>query len=171
MNQKLILLLFLISLGTLQRACGQTAKFKALFLYNFTQNIGWPSNSGSSDKFIITVVGDKEMMTELEKLAAIKKVGSRSIIVKHCNQVKEVSDSQMVYLSATKSNLMPLLAAEHQNKPVLLVSSKEGLCPKGAAICFTTVDGKLRYEISPSNIGNHNLEVNNKLISLGIAVN
>ena len=171
MNQKLILLLFLLLIGTLERACGQTAKFKALFLYNFTQNIGWPSNSETSDKFIITVVGDKEMVTELEKLASIKKVGSKSIIVQGCNQVKEVGVSHMVYLSETKSNLMPLLSAEQQNKPVLLVSSKEGLCPKGAAICFTTIDGKLRYEISPNNISNHNLEVNNKLISLGITVN
>jgi len=153
------------------KAYSQMAKFKALFLYNFTQNVEWPASSYHSNDFIVTVIGDKEMASELEKLAQVKKVGAKTIIIKQSNQVKDVEDSHIIYLSSSKSSLMPILSSEHLGKPVLIISSKEGLCSKGAAISFTTVDGKLRYEISTSNIKNQGLEVNNKLISLGIPAN
>lgn len=171
MKPRLILLLFLLCSATTFKAYSQMAKFKALFLYNFTQNVQWPASSNHSNDFIVTVIGDKEMATELEKLAQVKKVGAKTIIIKQSNQVKDVEDSHIIYLSSSKSSLMPILCAEQELKPVLIISSKEGWCNKGAAISFTTVDGKLRYEISPDNFKNHGLEVNTKLISLGIPVN
>ncbi len=170
MKQKLVFLLFILFIGTTEHAFSQMTKFKALFLYNFTQNVEWPS-SGGSNEFIITVIGDKEMASELNKLAKVKKVGSKTMVIRSIDQVKDVEDTHLIYLSTNKSNLISMLSAEHKDKPVLLISSDQGLCAKGAGISFTIVDGKLRYEICETNIQNHGLKVNNKLISLGIPVN
>lgn len=163
-------MLFLFLLGTTGRAFSQMTKFKALFLYNFTQNVEWPSTI-SSDEFIIAVIGDKEMASELEELARVKKVGSKTMVVRYVQSVKELGDAHLVYLSSNKSNLMPVLSANQQGRTVLLVSSNEGLCAKGAAISFVIVDGKLRYEICEANFEKHGLKVNKKLISLGMQAN
>nr|WP_321407165.1 YfiR family protein [uncultured Carboxylicivirga sp.] len=171
MKQKLIFLLLVLCIATTEEAFSQMAKFKALFLYNFTQNVEWPPSASNPNEFVITVIGDKEMATELEKLAQVKKVGTKTIVIKQENQVKNLEDSHVIFLSAGKSSLMSMLSSDQDGKPALLISSKEGLCSDGAAISFTTVDGKLRYEICSSNIEKHGLKVNNKLLSLGIPVN
>nr|WP_321407167.1 YfiR family protein [uncultured Carboxylicivirga sp.] len=171
MKKHILILLLLFLAGTSEEAFCQMTKFKALFLYNFTQNVEWPPNTISSNEFIITVVGDDEMAGELEKLAQVKKVGSKTMVIKQTNQVKDINDSHVVFLSSTKSDLMSRLAIQQEGQPVLLISSKEGLCKDGAAICFTTVDGKLRYQINEDNINARSLKVNNKLISLGISTN
>lgn len=170
MKQKLIFLLFVLFITTTEESYSQMAKFKALFLYNFTQNVEWPSN-GNQNEFVITVIGDKEMAAELQKLAQVKKVGTKTIVIKESSQIKNLTNSHVIFLSSGKSSLMSMLSAEQQNNPTLLISSKEGLCNDGAAISFTTVDGKLRYEICSSNIEKHGLKVNTKLLSLGIPVN
>nr|WP_319400487.1 YfiR family protein [uncultured Carboxylicivirga sp.] len=171
MKQKTIFLLLVLSLITTEESFGQMAKFKALFLYNFTQNVEWPAETNLSSEFIITVVGDREMASELEKLAKVKKVGNKTIVIKQTNQVKSLDNSHVIFLSQAKSGLMPMLSTGQQGKHSLIISSKEGLCSNGAAISFTTVEGKLRYEISASNIEKQGLKVNTKLISLGIPVN
>ena len=170
MKQKLIFLLFILFITTTEESYSQMAKFKALFLYNFTQNVEWPSNANQNE-FVITVIGDKEMAAELQKLAQVKKVGTKTIVIKQSSQIKDLTNSHVIFLSSGKSSLMSMLSAEQQENPTLLISSKEGLCNDGAAISFTTIDGKLRYEICSSNIEKHGLKVNTKLLSLGIPVN
>ncbi|TRX72473.1 YfiR family protein [Carboxylicivirga sp. M1479] len=168
--KKTILLLCVLCLGAaLQEMKGQTATFKALFLYNFTKNIEWPSGSNGSD-LVITILGDDEISTELEKIAKVKKAGNKSIKVVSARSVKDVGDSHIVFLGSSKSSLMKSLSYAHQNNPVLLVADKDGLCKQGAAISFLTVGGKLRYQISPQTIEAHNLKVTQKIISLGIKV-
>nr|WP_321450151.1 YfiR family protein [uncultured Carboxylicivirga sp.] len=171
MKKIIVLLLILFAIGSTEQAFCQMTKFKALFLYNFTQNVEWPNESISPEEFIITVVGDADMAKELQKLAEVKKVGAKSMVIKQTNQIKDISHSHVIFLGSNKSNLINQLASQHKAEPILLVSSKQGLCSNGAAICFTTVDGKLRYEISENNIKKRNLEVNTKLLSLGIKVN
>jgi hypothetical protein len=148
---------------------GQTATFKALFLYNFTKNIDWPE-ADVSNELTITVLGDDEIYAELEKIAKVKKAGNKSIKVVSARNTKDIGDSHIVFLGTSKSSLMQSLSHEQQNKPVLIVADKKGLCKQGAAISFLTVNGKLRYEISPSVIAAHKLKVTQKVISLGIEV-
>ncbi len=168
--KKALLLLFVICIGTwFSEAKGQTATFKALFLYNFTKNIEWPAAVGS-DELVITILGDDEINAELEKIASVKKSGHKSIRIISAKSIKDVGESHIVFLGSSKSSLMNSLSHTQQNKPVLLVADKGGLCQYGAAISFLTVGGKLRYEICPSVIESHNLKVTQKVISLGIEI-
>jgi len=148
---------------------GQTATFKALFLYNFTKNVEWPA-SANGDDLIITVIGDSEISAELEKIAKVKKAGNKSIKIVSARSIKEVGDTHIIFLGSAKSSLMKTLSHEQQGKAVLLVADKGGLCKQGAGISFLTVNGKLRYEICPPIIASHNLKVTQKIISLGIKV-
>ncbi|MBS2209856.1 YfiR family protein [Carboxylicivirga mesophila] len=168
--RKSILLICVLCLGALlSEMKGQTATFKALFLYNFTKNIDWPAEANGSD-LVITILGDDDVSAELEKIAKVKKAGNKSIKIVQARSVKEVGDSHIVFLGAAKSALMQTLSYEQQDKPVLLVADKGGLCKQGAGISFVTISGKLRYEICPALIESHNLKVTQKIISLGIEV-
>ncbi len=168
--KKTILLLCVLCLGAMMSEMkGQTATFKALFLYNFTKNIEWPA-SDSGNELVITVLGDDEISAELEKIAKVKKAGNKSIKIVTAKSVKDIADTHMVFLGSAKSALMNTLSHEKAGQPVLLVADKEGLCKQGAGISFLTVGGKLRYEICPAIIESHNLKVTQKVLSLGIQV-
>ena len=84
-------------------ANAQMAQFKALYLYNFAKNIGWPEADNGSD-LVITVIGDNELSSELEKLAKSRMVGSRKVIVKQAATIGNLDNSQIVYLSDSKSS-------------------------------------------------------------------
>lgn len=168
--RKTILLICVLCLGAaISEMKGQTATFKALFLYNFTKNIDWPAEAGDNE-LVITILGDDEVSAELEKIASVKKAGNKSIKIVQARSVKEVGDTHIVFLGSAKSALMQTLTHEQQGKPVLLVADKDGLCKQGAGIAFVMANGKLRYEICPRNIEAHNLKVTQKVISLGIEV-
>ncbi len=168
--RKTILLICVLCLGAaISETKGQTATFKALFLFNFTKNIDWPAEANGNE-LVITVLGDDEVSAELEKIANVKKAGNKSIKIVQARSVKEVGDSHIVFLGSAKSALMQTLAFEQKEKAVLLVADNDGLCKKGAAISFVTVGGKLRYEICRRNIEEHQLKVTQKVISLGIEV-
>lgn len=165
--RKLLIVTCLLVLGSALHVSGQISTFKALFLYNFTQNIEWPGPAAGNVDFVITVVGDNEMAAELGKLAKVKKVGSKKMVIKKVNNVDDVDDTHIVFLAASKSGLMPMLDSYQKGKGVLIVADKSGLCKQGAGIAFTTIDGKLRYEICPERIEEHGLKVSQKLITLG----
>lgn len=151
-------------------ANAQMAQFKALYLYNFAKNIGWPEADNGSD-LVITVIGDNELSSELEKLAKSRMVGSRKVIVKQAATIGNLDNSQIVYLSDSKSSQIVSLVAHEQGKKSLVVGGKAGLCSQGASISFIPVDGKLKYEISNSNIKKSGLSVAAKILQLGIEVN
>ena len=168
--RKLILLFCVICLGAMiSEVKGQTATFKALFLYNFTKNIEWPASS-SSNEVTIVVLGDDEIYTELEKIAKVKKVGNKSIKIVSAKSIRDIGDANIVFLGSNKSSLMQSLSHEQEGKPILIVADKKGMCKHGAGISFLTVNGKLRYEISPAIIAAHDLKVTQKVVSLGIKV-
>ena len=167
--QRLIMLALFLTLGSAY-AFAQNSQFKALFLYNFAQNIFYPEGSVNG-KFTITVIGDSEVASELKELAKSRKVGSNTLIIKETNSLDNNEDSQIIYLADSQSNQMPMLQSKLKDKPVLLVGNKQGLHVQGAGICFVMVDGKLRFEICPKNIEEHGIKCSSKLTSLGIAVN
>ena len=94
---------------------------------------------------VITVLGDSEMITELESIAKVKKVGNRTMVIKSASSVKDIEDSQIIYVGSSKCSLMPIVASYQKNNPVLLIADKGGMCGQGAGIAFTSVDGKLRF--------------------------
>jgi hypothetical protein len=150
-------------------ALGQSAQFKALFLYNFAQNISYPENS-MKEGFVITVIGEPEVAKELLSLAKSRQVGSYPLKIKESNSVETVENSQIIYLAEGRSNQMSLLEASQKSKPVLLVGNQKGLYTQGADISFIMVDGKLRFEICQTNIENQGIKCSSKLTALGLNV-
>ena len=144
---------------------GQNEKFKALFIYNFTNYIEWPSSSAT---FIITVVGDSPIINELEAISKIKKVGNAAIEVKKVNSVGEIGSTQIVYIPSDKKRVLPDLAQAMSGKATLIISDN---APGKFGINFVEVDSKQAFQISKSNIEGHKLKVNTSLISLGTLVN
>lgn len=159
-------LLIFVGLLVCISAFGQNDKFKALFIYNFTTYIEWPG--GTSGSFIVTVIGDSPIVSELQEISKYKKVGSATIEVKKAGSVAEVGKTNIIYLPPSKKKLLGETAQAMAGKPVLIISDN---AQGKFGINFVEMDGKQSFQISKNNIEDARLKVHASLIALGISVN
>ena len=148
---------------------GQQSMFKALFMFNFAKYIEWPQQDANTE-FIIAVYGDDDIIPELKKLAAARKINNKSIVIKSVKKPSEVPNANLFYIPTGSSGKLSEVKSFYNGKPTLIVSDKANLCNKGSGINYVMQGGKMKFEIKKANITSHNLNVDPKLIALGIEV-
>jgi hypothetical protein len=168
MKKLLLLIVFIILCMHLSHA--QSEKFKALFMYNFTKYIVWPSSARQGD-FIIAVLGNSPMTKELEIIAGKQKVGSQNILVKTFNSIDVIDNCNILFVPAAKSSSIAQIIEKVSGKSVLIVTDKEGLASQGACINYVKDGDRIKYELNKKNIEKRGLIVNSSLVTLGILVN
>ncbi len=166
---KRVVLLFLLLCFIKLPMMAQEDMFKALFMYNFTKNIEWPESYKQGD-FVIGVLGNSPIISELNKIASRKKAGSQTIVVKKFGSANDISQCHILFLPTNKSTSLSDVIEKLKSTPTLIITDKEGLAKQGAALNFIKVDGKQKFEINKINIENSTLKVNSYLVSLGIEV-
>ena len=133
------------------------SKYLSNCLYNFSRNINWPEENKSGD-FVITIVGDKEVFTEMTKLTQNMKVGLQPIVVKFFNSVNEVSGyQQIVFVDNWQSNKISALVQKTAGSHTLIVSETEGLIDKGSMINFIPINGVMKFEMNKESLRRNNL--------------
>jgi hypothetical protein len=167
MKKILILAGILLFTCTLTRA--QETMFKALFMYNFTKDIGWPASYSQGD-FVIGILGNSPIKAELEKIAAKKTVGGQKIVVKEFSSPSAIAKCHMLYIPENKSGSLNEVLAKIGNAPTVIVTDKPGLARQGAGINYVKVNGKQKFEINSSKLAERGLKVTSFLTSLGIVV-
>lgn len=167
---KKLLLLLLLAFIVKVNVNAQNEKFKALFLYNFTKYIDWPS-SYQQGNFVIAVVGNSNIVNELNVISSKKKVGNQSIEVKKVSNPSQLGKCHIVYLPSYKSGSLRSTLTSLQNKNTLIVTDGNNLVQQGAGINFIETGGKQGFEIKKANIEKKGLKVSGSLLSLGTVVN
>lgn len=144
----------------------QDEKFKALYLYNITKFIEWPTQAGP---FIIKVLGESPVSTIYKAEFGQRTVNAQSVEIISSGSVAELNNAQIIYIPASHSASIPAVIAKVAGRPVLVITDLPGSTSKGASISFVS-NGKLNIQISRRNIESHGLKVNTQLIELGIDV-
>jgi hypothetical protein len=144
----------------------QNDKFKALFIYNFTNYIDWPAGS-VSNSFVITVVGDSPIIEELQTIATKKKINNLPIVVKKVKDVASIGTPQIVFIPSDKRKWVADINRTSAGNPVLVISDNAS---GDFGINLIERDQKQMFQISKSNIESHHLKVSSSLLTLGIAI-
>jgi hypothetical protein len=146
---------FIVLLVTLVSCWGsvsaQKEKFKALFIYNFTKNVEWPTGS-QSNQFVIGVIGSSAISSELQTIGQTQKVGTLPIKVVNCDSPAKLDNCQLVYLASGKTDMLSDLLTKLSGKGTLVVADGRNLAAKGAGISFIVDGEKLKFEICRRNI-------------------
>ncbi len=166
--KKTILSLFFLCILFLN-TYAQNEKFKALFIYNFTKYIEWPSNKKNGD-FIIGVFGDNPIQKELSVIAQKKRVGNQHIKVKKVLSVEECKSCNIVFVPTNKSNSVKNISDKIKGTGVILITDKSGYAKTYSCINFVKINGKQQFEVNKQHIENQKAAVNSGLLTLGIAV-
>jgi hypothetical protein len=138
-------------------------KYLASCLYSFSRYVNWPFDYKVGD-FVIAVVGDKSVYTELQTMTVGKTVGIQNMVVKYYKSADEINSyHHIVYLSEDQSGALSKIVAKTGGKGTLMVTEKEGMLKSGAAIDFTSVDGLMKFEMSKGNFDKYGLQVSSFL--------
>ncbi len=146
----------------------QITNYKAysIFIYSFSKYINWPPELNEGD-FVITVIGKSKVTDELILMAEKKNVGGRKIVVKQVENAAQMDFSHIVFLPEGKSTAIEEVTAKIGNKPMLIVSERDGLIRKGACISFIVLeDNSLRFEVDEDTLHTHQLKAAKSLLAL-----
>ncbi len=176
---RLLQMILVILLSTLPKTvvCGQsnpaeaTYKVQSIFIYNFTKYIQWPGEYNTGD-FIIGVLGETKLDSELEKMAAAKTVNGRKIVIRKYTAITEADKKcHILFLAAESSDLLNSVIQKTKDTPTLVVTERDGATKFGSLINFVSdKTGKPRFEMNLSAFEKSRLKYDSKLKSVAIAI-
>lgn len=164
-----ILFIFFHTIINLQ-AQNSISSAQSMFIYNFTRFTDWPENAKTGN-FIITVIGNSDVISDLESFCVGKKVGLQNIVIKKVKEIEEITSTHILFVSYNKSAKMSEIVSKIAGSYTLLIAEKAGLCANGAAINFVLNEDKLRFELKVANATKYGLKINSKLESMAIIAN
>lgn len=138
------------------------AKLKAVFIYNFIRYIEWPKEK-QKGYFTIGVLGESNLLIELNNMAKTKKIGTQPILIKTISSINEISTCHLLFITKKKSEEFELNYNKIATSNTLIVAEKEGMINKGVGINFVIRNNKQKFELNKQNIENQKLKVSSIL--------
>ncbi len=145
------------------------SKMKAIFIMNFTKLIEWPQPYREGN-FVVGVVGESPLYSELAKMAKTKKVANQSLQIKKFNSISEINKCHILYVSQNKSEDILSVIKMLKQHNTLIITEKQGLVEKGAGINFVVKNNRQKFELNKSNVEKYKLKVSSNLEALAFTV-
>ncbi|HZI34074.1 MAG TPA: YfiR family protein [Candidatus Binatia bacterium] len=141
---------------------------KAVFLFNFTQFIEWPTNAfpGTNAPLTIGVLGADPFGKFLDATVRGETVNGHPIVVKRFRRAWDVKECQILFVSRSEEQRVKAILASLKDENVLTVSDIEGFAQSGGIIRFVTEDGKIHFRVNLEAAKDAGLMVSAKLLRL-----
>lgn len=145
------------------------AKYKAMFVYNFTKYFEWPQ-SYKDGNFVIGVLGNSSLLSELNTMASTKKVGNQSFEIKTFQNTGAITNCHMLIVAPDVTTPLSEIVSKIKKNSTLLITEKQGFAKQGAAINFVVQNNKPAFELNKTSAEKQDLKVSTNLLSLAIVV-
>ncbi|HMN43015.1 MAG TPA: YfiR family protein [Povalibacter sp.] len=147
-------------------------QLKAVFLFQFSQFVEWPSTAFAQDDapFTVCVLGEDPFKQYLDDAVRGEKVDGRPFAVKRLQRVEQVADCHILFIAqASPQRLDPILDAL-RGRSILTVADSAAFAERGGVIEFVTARNRLRLRINPRAARAADLTISSKLLSLASLV-
>ena len=170
--KKVLLILvsfFILSSGFKVGGIDTNSKMKAIFIMNFTKLIEWPQ-AYRQDDFVVGVIGDSPLYTELTKMAKTKKVANQKLEIQKFNSPKDIGKCHILYLSSNKSEDISSVLKKVKSNSTLIITERQGYVEKGAGINFVVKNNRQKFELNKKNVERYKLKISSNLEALAFSV-
>jgi hypothetical protein len=151
-----------------QKPGSREYQLKAVFLYNFTQFVEWPSSSFSSDKapMIIGILGTDPFGSYLEETVAGEKINGHPLLVQRYNSIEEAAECHVLFINVADKKEREQIMTKLKGRNILTVSDAPDFLEQGGMIRFFTRQGKIKLEVNLEQTKMANLVMSSKLLRL-----
>ncbi len=173
--KRLLLVLLLMAAAAAARAqllgAPTVAAVKAAYLVRLASFVEWPAETPApaASPFVIAVVGDDAVASELEALAAGRNLRGHPLQVRRWRDVDPAATVQVAYVAGSRLAQVRETAARLHG-PVLVVTDVRGGLAAGAAINFVIDGGRVKFEASPRAAEGRGLHLSSRLLEVAVTV-
>jgi hypothetical protein len=143
---------------------GNEYDLKAEFLYRFIDYVYWKDYS--KDKiFEIAILEESPITGSLFNFPKNKKIN-----IKVYNDLNEINFCNILFVPYDSSFRIETILSKFSNRPVLIVTERNGYGRKGAHMNFIIVGNKLKFEVNLKAINKSGIGVSSFLLQHAIIV-
>lgn len=146
-------------------------RVKAAYLYKFAGYVEWPPAVLSNPElpFVVAVIGDDELATEVEHVCIDRTIHGHRIVVRRLDAPDSIEGAQIAFVGRAQSEHLERILATAPSAPCLIVTEVDGGLKRGSIVNFVFVEARVRFEISQAAAETRGLNLSSRL--LGVAVN
>lgn len=141
-------------------------QLKAAYLLNFAKFIEWPVTSAGVQPLTVCLVGALGVHDALASGIENKRVGTRSLAVRHVPDAGAVVGCNVLYLDS----VMAASSSPASALPVLTISDAKAFARNGGMIELFTEDNRLRFKVNVDNAERAGLRISSNLLQLAATV-
>jgi hypothetical protein len=142
-------------------------QIKAVFLYNFTHFVQWPSESFTSAEspLIIGIYGAREIEPALRQAVATERVNGHPIQIQYFENIQAISSCHILYIGEAERTEIPRVL-KRVNHFTLTVSDADDFNKQGGMFRFYKSANKIRLAANKHALDSSQLTVSSKLLRL-----
>ena len=143
-------------------------QLKAVFLYNFTQFVEWPTHSFTSDQapMVIGILGTDPFGSYLEETVAGENINGHPLRVQRYSTVEEIGSCQILFINVADKNKREQIIVKLKGRNILTVSDAPDFLLQGGMIRFFTKQDKIKLQVNLEETKTANLVISSKLLRL-----
>ncbi|EMR02223.1 YfiR family protein [Cesiribacter andamanensis] len=167
--KKILLLGIALCLLPLGSLLAQAVNHKAhsVFLYNFVRYAEWPANAPDNEVIRFGVLGKSGVFDELDEVLKVKTVNGKKCLVERITDPSKVGFYHIIFVADGESGKLADLLAAIGSRPTLVVTERDNLVRKGAAISFmVSDDNKLQFQLNDQVLTSRNIQLAASLRSM-----
>jgi hypothetical protein len=141
---------------------------KAIFLFNFTKFVAWPTSSfpDAQTPLVVGILGNDPFTSYFDEIVKGEKVGDRPIKVVRYANLEEVKDCQILYVSKSETQRLDDVIDSLKKQHTLTVGESDLFSKHGGMISMVVKNGKVRIQINPKAAENAGITVSSKLLRI-----
>lgn len=161
---------FLLFLSVLNLAAQPAAtkeyQLKAVFLFNFSQFVEWPTNAFTDSQSPITigVLGTDPFGSSLDDTVRGEKVNGRPLVVQRYGRVEDIKDCHIIFISQSEEGRLEQILENLKGRSILTVADTDQAARRGVMIRFVMENNKIRLRINLASARTAGLTISSKLL-------
>jgi len=145
---------------------------KAAYLFNFLKFVEWPADAPADPqaKWVIGIVGESPVGSELSRIAEGKNVLGRNLQVRKFQATDNLRGCNILFISESERKHVPLILAALRGSSVMTVADMDRFIESGGMVELQMDDARVRVIIDVGATDRAHLKVSSKLLALARAV-
>ena len=161
----LLLLSFLTAPGPVRAQAPLEAEIKAAFVLNFARFAEFSLLPAEQKNIHICLSSSDEVFKHFS-IIRDKEVRGRKVILRHLAPNETTFDQCQIVYFATVQKRSHEMTSNLIDSHVLTIGDQDDFIDQGGMIRFYLEEGKIRFEISPQNVANSQIQLSSKLLSI-----
>ena len=151
-----------------QTTIAREYQVKAVFIFNFTQFVDWPSTSFSSEDapLVIAVSGENPFGSFLGEMISGEKVKGHPVLIQYYAPTEEIKPCHILFVGFSDPKKSKQVISALKDRSILTISDQPGFLIQGGMVKLFTKNNNVRFEINPEVAKAAGLVLSSKLLRL-----